>query len=428
MTTILAVDDRAGDRELLVTLFCYAGYEVLQASNGAEAFEIARTRCPDLIITDVQMPVMDGAELADRIHDEPAIAHTPIIFYTATNRMTEARVLARSCRAAAMLAKPAEPQDILDAVGAALGNDRTTALLPHETMGPPSLLGTKLPEYLRDLTGLQRCLRRTLEQSVEHAESRRIAATDSDAIEYSFQSLSLRLATLLELDIALSAERDPQGMLELFCRAAQDILNCRYSAVGLIDTDGRRMKDIATCGLDQSARAQLAAIDPAAGLLGAIVASGKVHRGCDEAADPAALGLPDAHPCVTSLLAVPIPTRSSASLMGWIYFADKFGSELFDEEDEKFAVTLAGQLALAYGNLALYEEIRQHAAELEVEVNERRSAQTELAHRATHDQTTGLAPAWCDRRSGSACGSRHPALCGYRPFSCGQRNAGSCRR
>src|SRR6476660_10175997 len=120
MATILAVDDRAINREFLVTLLGYVGHDVLEAADGVAALEVARARHPDLIITDVLMPNMDGVELADRVHDDPDRAGTPIIFYTATYRVPEANVLAQSCHVSIVLAKPAEPQTILDAVAAAL--------------------------------------------------------------------------------------------------------------------------------------------------------------------------------------------------------------------------------------------------------------------------------------------------------------------
>jgi len=390
MGTILTVDDRASDREFLATLLGNAGYGVIQASGGMEALEIVRTRRPTLVITEVSLPTMDGAEFADRLHDEPAIARTPIIFYTAAYRLSEGRVLARSCRAAAILTKPAQPQDILDAVGAALGTQPRTAVVLDPALAHPSFLGIKLPEYLNELTGLQRRLRRKLDQSVEHAEARRIAATDSDASAYSFHTLSLHLAALLELDFALSSERNPAEMLKLFCRAAQDILNCRYSAVGIVAADGSRLQNFAARGMDESIQARLAALDPADGLLGALVTSRKPHRAFQESNSLTTLGLPEFHPAITSLLAVPIPASSAASSAGWVYFADKFGTERFDDEDEQFAITLAAQLALAYGNLALYDQSQRHGAKLAAEIGERQRAQDALAHRITHDQTTGL--------------------------------------
>jgi len=135
---------------------------------------------------------------------------------------------------------------------------------------------------------------------------------------------------------------------------------------------------------------QFASLDPRAGVLGEVIASGKPQRLRDQAGEPTTLGLPGFHPPITSLLVVPVPLRSPMPLVGWLYFADKQKDGSFDGEDEQFAVTLAAQLSLAFGNLCLYDEIQQHAAKLEIEVTERRRAQDELAHRMTHDQTTGL--------------------------------------
>ena len=66
MATILIVDDRPANRELLVTLLGYAGHRVLEAADGEAGLKIARAAHPDLIITDIVMPKMDGIELARR--------------------------------------------------------------------------------------------------------------------------------------------------------------------------------------------------------------------------------------------------------------------------------------------------------------------------------------------------------------------------
>ena len=144
---------------------------------------------PSLVISDVLMPRMGGIEFANKVHDDPAIAQTPIIFYTATYRTTEARELAASCNVFAVLAKPAEPDVILDAVADALG-----------LAAPP----------------------RTEKKS--GSDGKAIAAFTVDPSAPQDHSLHLRLATLLELNLALSSERDPREMLVLFCRAAQGIL------------------------------------------------------------------------------------------------------------------------------------------------------------------------------------------------------------
>jgi diguanylate cyclase (GGDEF)-like protein len=388
MAKILAVDDRAINREFLATLLGYVGHEVLQAADGAEALELTRAQHPDLIITDVLMPVMDGVELADRVHDDALIAHTPIIFYTATYRVPEASVLAQSCRVATVLAKPAEPQAILNAVAAALGTGPAPSLMPEQAAAPPSFLGATLPPYLRDLSELQHRLRRVLDEAVEEERTQQPQA--SDPILSSYQTLGLRLAALLELGMVLSAKRDPQRLLDLFCGGAQDIMNCRHAVIAVLDADARRVHSWATRGLSDDVHAAFATIDPRAGIFGEILASGNPHRTRNLNGAIPTLGLPEFHPPIGSLLVVPLPLRSTASVCGWLCFSDRLGTEDFDAEDEQFAMTLAAQLALAYGNLVMYDEIQQHAAALEVEVVERRRAQNELAHRMTHDQTTGL--------------------------------------
>src|SRR6266571_4491109 len=150
MATILIVDDRAINREFLATLLRYVGHSVLEAADGAQALEVTRAQHPDLVITDVLMPTMDGIEFATRLHADSLIASIPIIFYTATYRLTEAKALAQACGVTTVLAKPSEPQAILDAVAATLGIDSAAAPSAEDTghVGP---LAGKLPSFLREL-------------------------------------------------------------------------------------------------------------------------------------------------------------------------------------------------------------------------------------------------------------------------------------
>src|SRR5688572_9843919 len=121
MATILVVDDRPINREFLATLLGYAGHSIREASNGAEALASIEHAPPDLVIADVLMPIVDGVELARRVFQRPTPPLVPVIFYTATHRLTEARALADSCGVRTVIAKPAEPQALLDAVHAELG-------------------------------------------------------------------------------------------------------------------------------------------------------------------------------------------------------------------------------------------------------------------------------------------------------------------
>ncbi len=389
MTTILVVDDRAINREFLATLLGYVNYVVIEAADGVEALALARREHPDLIITDVLMPNMDGVELADRVHDDPAIADTPIIFYTATYRVPEASVLAESCRVAAVLAKPAEPQAILDAVAAALGTGPARVLMPQQAAAPPSFLGARLPAYLSDLSELQQRLRRVLDEAVEEDRLDRLDRPDrNDTILTSYQTLGLRMGALLELGLVLASERDPESLLALFCTGAQDIMSATSAMIAVLDADERRIQAHAARGVGGDGLEPLAAIDPRSGLFADVLADGKPRHLVGRAAIQAG-GLGAIVPDACSALLVPMPLRSTAAVRGWLCFAGRLGGDPFDDEDAQFGMTLAAQFALAYGNLTMYDEIQRHAAKLEVEIVERRRAQQELAHRMSHDQTTG---------------------------------------
>jgi signal transduction histidine kinase len=120
MALILIVDDRATNREFLVTLLGYSGHRLLEAADGAEALQIAHAEKPDLIITDILMPHMDGFEFVGRLRRDPVISATRVIFYTGNYAAHESEALALRCGAIRILSKPCEPQAILSAVHDAL--------------------------------------------------------------------------------------------------------------------------------------------------------------------------------------------------------------------------------------------------------------------------------------------------------------------
>jgi diguanylate cyclase (GGDEF)-like protein/PAS domain S-box-containing protein len=118
------------------------------------------------------------------------------------------------------------------------------------------------------------------------------------------------------------------------------------------------------------------ALDPGAGVLGEVLAGSKPRRVHDLEGNALTLGLPSSHPPIRTFLIVPV--MSGPQPDGWLYFADKLGADAFSDSDEQFAVMLAAQLAPAYENLVLYDEIRQHAGQLRQEIEARQRALTEL--------------------------------------------------
>ena len=81
--TLLAVDDRARNVELLQTTLGAEGYEVIPATSGAQALDCVALKVPDLILLDVMMPEMDGFEVCRRLKSDPRTADVAVIFLSA---------------------------------------------------------------------------------------------------------------------------------------------------------------------------------------------------------------------------------------------------------------------------------------------------------------------------------------------------------
>ena len=85
MATVLVVDDAADNRDLVRTVLRHHGHSTVEAEGGEQALALLADShlLPDLVLTDLQMPGMDGTELANAIWAEPATETVPVLFYTA---------------------------------------------------------------------------------------------------------------------------------------------------------------------------------------------------------------------------------------------------------------------------------------------------------------------------------------------------------
>ena len=86
MATILIVDDEQPVRDLLAAIFEDSGHRALPAINGRDALEILDQERPDLVLSDVMMPVLNGATLCRRLKAEPSTASIPVILMSAAGR------------------------------------------------------------------------------------------------------------------------------------------------------------------------------------------------------------------------------------------------------------------------------------------------------------------------------------------------------
>lgn len=131
MSTILIVDTNPVERRAYITLLGNFGHRLLEADNGAQALEVARTELPDLIITDILMPHVDGFTLVRRLRAEPLLAGVPVIFQTTSYLEPEVQRLAQASGVRYLLGKPADPQEVLRAVNENLKRPATRSRLPQ---------------------------------------------------------------------------------------------------------------------------------------------------------------------------------------------------------------------------------------------------------------------------------------------------------
>jgi signal transduction histidine kinase len=170
-----------------------------------------------------------------------------------------------------------------------------------------------------------------------------------------------QLAALVEAGMILTAERSLLPVLQRIVEVACRLLQAKYGALGVLDSQGR-LEQFVTTGIDQAARTRIGPLPVGRGILGLLALEGKPLRIRDIAQDPRAHGFPADHPPMHSFLGVPI--ISKGRLFGNLYVTEKQGEEEFSKEDEKLAVTLAAQAAVAIENASLYEEVQRSYEEL----------------------------------------------------------------
>lgn len=343
MTKILVVDDQMENRLLVVTLIDSLGYQPLEASDGVEALALVRAEHPDLVISDILMPTMDGYEFVRQLREDPTLAATEVIFYSAHYREREARNLAKACGVSHVLVKPCEPQDILSAINQALAH------VAQPTASPDAQIFSS--QHLRLMTD-------TLSEKVLELEA-----------------ANRRMAALTDLNLHLASEQSPSLLLEKVCRGARDLIGAQYALV-CANGKGNGTLVFATSGIDAARAAQLESPALDRGPLGQARAERRALRITNSHGDATAAGLPPGYPAMYSGLIAPVASLSHA--YGWILLANKLGETEFSLEDEQILSILAAQAGRVYENGSLYVEVRQHSELLQLEMVERIRATNEL--------------------------------------------------
>jgi diguanylate cyclase (GGDEF)-like protein len=209
---ILVADDHRANRTALAALLETVGHEVLTAENGREALALAKEALPELVISDVLMPAMDGYELARRLKLEPATAGISVMFYTAYFGGQEAKDLAQALGVANVLVKPSPNEAILGAVADVLSRRPSAAPRASEDLDREHL--RLMVDQLLEKTG------------VLEAQQQRI------------ERLNRTLEMLSAVNALIVRASDRQALLEEGCRMAVGKGGFRLAAVGLADAEG----------------------------------------------------------------------------------------------------------------------------------------------------------------------------------------------
>ena len=115
MKSILAVDDSQSMRQIVSFTLRAAGYEVVEAVDGEDAFEKAHARAFDLVLTDQNMPRLDGIGLTRRLRSHPGYGTTPVLILT-TESSDQMKQAGRAAGADGWLVKPFDPSRLAEVV------------------------------------------------------------------------------------------------------------------------------------------------------------------------------------------------------------------------------------------------------------------------------------------------------------------------
>lgn len=120
MKKILVVDDSRSLRQMVCFSLKSAGYLVTEAADGLEALEIAQQQNFDLVLTDQNMPRMDGLTLIQKLRQLPSFARTPILMLT-TESGDEMKSKGRAAGATGWIVKPFDPERLIAVVKKVIG-------------------------------------------------------------------------------------------------------------------------------------------------------------------------------------------------------------------------------------------------------------------------------------------------------------------
>jgi len=234
VTLILTVDDKSENLYYLRVLLMGHGFTVESARHGAEALAKARANPPDLVISDLLMPVMDGYTLLRYWKADPRLKQAPFIVYTATYTEKADEDLAYSLGADAFILKPAEPDDFLARLKEVRARTGTKTSAPREPTGDEA---ARLKVYSETL------IRKLEEKTLQLEEANRALKEDisrHQAADLEIKRANRALTMLGACNEALIRAVEEEALLRGICRIVVEVGGYRIAAVGLAEENESR--------------------------------------------------------------------------------------------------------------------------------------------------------------------------------------------
>lgn len=375
MTRVLVADDDPANREFLRVLLSAQGFQVEVAANGREALAAALRQPPELLVTDLLMPELDGYGLLQRWRAEPSLRERPAIVYTATYTDPRDESLALQMGADAFLVKPLEPQPLMS---------RILQVLQGARSGARTGDGADAEHEEGTLRLYNEVLVRKLESKMRELEGR---VSELTATQQQVDRLGRRHAVLSATNHAIVYAKNRGELLQRVCHIVVEQGGAAIAWVGLIDGATGAVMPAASWGAASEWLAQLPPLHVGEQRAPAEIAlaRGETFVSNDLLAEPALAGL---HPRFREAglnSAGACPLRVGEDVVGVFSvlarppgFFDDFSVDLLNEiaADVSFALQNYEQESI---RREAQEELARLNADLEVRI-ERRTAQLRQAN------------------------------------------------
>ncbi len=356
---LLIVDDDEQNLYLLQVLLRAHNHHVIAARDGGDALALARRDPPDVIISDILMPGMDGFAFCRACKNDDRLHAIPFVFYTATYTDPRDEEFALNLGAARFIRKPIEPDlfvQVLDEVIAAHQAGRLLAPrapVTEETVFFKEYNATLVRKLETKMTELE-ATNRSLEKEIGERKH----------IEEELRRRVEQLALLYDAGLTLNRALDPRALMEALLHFAG--LAVGADRADFLRYDAARQRVVYETGSGYAEHADLNALEAFAAPLGAEPGiAGLV------AATRAPMYLPDVRndarwiafdPTIRSALWVPVAHEQE--LRG-VLVVTSTHHDAFTPADQKLVVLFANQVAVALENARLFAETRQRLADLE---------------------------------------------------------------